>query len=279
MRNFFKSRIFRVTAFILAAVMVFSLLFYFFGSDGSPLGKASRAVLSPFQKAFNFLAVQTKKVFAAYTRYNALLEENEQLKAEIRDMQELIRDAEANARENEELRALLGMREKHREYDIISATIIGWNETAWSSVFTVNKGSADGVAKGDAVITDDGLVGFVTSVDADSCRISTLLDSSVSVGVWISRNRLTAVARGTLELMGDNRLELAYIAKGSDILVGDFVVTSGISGAVPSGLLIGTVETIKSSSDGLSDFAVVTPAVNVSKLTTVYIIRDFAVVE
>ncbi len=250
-----------------------------FGNEGSPLGKMSRAVLSPFQKSFTFLSVQTKKIFAAYTRYNTLLKENEELKAQIRDMQELIRDAETNAKENEELRALLGMREKYREYDIISATIIGWNETAWSSVFTVNKGSKDGIEKGDAVITDDGLVGFVTSVDSGSCVISTVLDSSVSVGAWISRNRLTAVARGTLQLMGDNRLELTYIPKGSDILVGDSVVTSGISGAVPSGLLLGRVEIIKSSLDGLSDVAVIVPAVTVARLTSVYIIRDFTVVE
>jgi len=260
-------------------IVAFALLVSLFGSEESILGKASRAVLSPFQKAFTYISVQTKKVFAAYTRYNALLEENEALKAEIRDMEALIRDAEANAKENEELRALLGMREKYREYDLISATIIGWNETAWSSVFTVNKGTNDGIEEGDAVITDDGLVGFVTSVSADSCEISTVLDSSVSMGTWISRNRLTAIARGELDLMRENRLKLTYIAKGSDILVGDSVITSGISGAVPSGLLIGTVESIKSSSDGLSDIAVVIPAVTVSTLTSVYIIRDFTVVE
>ena len=82
------------------------------------------------------------------------------------------------------------------------------------------------------------------------------------------------MAAGDYKLMSDGKLKVSYLSKDADVVVGDSVTTSGTGGYFPKGLTIGTVESIKTESDGMSNYAVIAPMIKLSELTNVYIITE-----
>ncbi|MBQ5973285.1 MAG: rod shape-determining protein MreC [Oscillospiraceae bacterium] len=274
MKNVFRNKIFMVAAILVVVLVAATAAFAVFGREGSSLQQAAETVVSPFQKLFSGLWGRLTHFSDAMTKYDELQEENERLRAEIRDMQELIRDAEAYRAENEQLRALLDMREGNEEMELISANLIAWNDASWSSVFTVNRGSGDGVAVGDAVIVDAGLVGVVTAVTRSTAEVSTLADTAVSMPMRVFQCGLTAVGGGDFRLMSAGKLRLSDLPPESGIRIGDTVMTEESRG-VPGGILVGVVSEIETEGHGMAAYAVVDAAVPLDRLGQVFIVTDY----
>jgi rod shape-determining protein MreC len=276
-QRIFKKKI-TIWILILAAVLllIWGLLSIF--SDGSTVfHRAVRAVSAPVQKMFTSASNRVSHFFSAYTRYNALLEENERLREENYAMKEAVRNADLYRVENENLRALLDMRQRHTDLTLESAMLIARSDTAWSSVITLNKGESEGFAVGNGVISREGLVGQIISVGAGYAEVGTIIDTKVSVGALISRNRLSAVTKGTLDLMPEGKFQLTGLPRGSDVRPGDEVETSGLGGMLPPGLLLGTVESVHADSSGLGDYAIVKAAADIENLSQLFAITAYSV--
>ena len=263
-----------VAAILVVAVIAFSALFSVFGPEDSILHKAAQAVVSPFQKVMSVGWGKLTHFTEAMTKYEELEAENESLKARIRDMEALVRDAENYREENRRLKELLGMEEANPSLDLVSASVIAWNDEQWSSVFTVNKGSADGVELGDAVIVDAGLAGIVTSVSRGSAEVSTVIDTSVSLHVCIYQGDLEVIGGGDFELMKKNRIRLSDIPLGGNVKIGDTVVTEE-NGGVPGGILVGTVNFIDTEAHGMASYGTASPSVKLESLEQVFIVTGF----
>ena len=123
------------------------------------------------------------------------------------------------------------------------------------------------------------LVGVVTEVGLNWCRLTTILDTGSQLGAMVFRTEETAIAAGDLSLMTEGRLKLSYLPDSSTLIKGDLVVTSGLGGYYPSGLPIGSVEEVRTDDGGLARYAVLTPRCDPDALTDLYIITDFDVVE
>ena len=123
------------------------------------------------------------------------------------------------------------------------------------------------------------LVGVVTEVGLNWCRLTTILDTGSQLGAMVFRTEETAIAAGDLSLMTEGKLKLSYLPDSSTLIKGDLVVTSGLGGYYPSGLPIGSVEEVRTDDGGLARYAVLTPRCDPDALTDLYIITDFDVVE
>ena len=99
------------------------------------------------------------------------------------------------------------------------------------------------------------------------------------MGAVVSRTREVVVAEGSFELAGDGLLRLSYLQNDSDVLVGDTVETSGYGGIFPKGLLIGTITEVLPESHGISTYAKIQPAVDLTALKKVYIVKSFTITE
>ncbi|MBR4941729.1 MAG: rod shape-determining protein MreC [Clostridia bacterium] len=275
MKRLFGNKIFMVVAILVILFVGASALFAVFGPEGSSLHRVAASVVSPFQNLFTAGAERVSRLTAAVTKYEELEAENEALKAQIRDMEAIIRDADSYRIENEQLKALLGMEEANPEMDLVSALVIAWNDEQWSSVFTVNKGTADGIEVGDAVIVDAGLVGVVTAVSRGSAEVSTLIDTSVSLHMSIYQSDLEVIGGGEFSLMKKNKLRLSNIPLGGNVKMGDTVMTEEY-GEVPGGILVGTVSAIDTEGHGMASYATVTPSASLNGLDQVFIVTDFA---
>ena len=106
----------------------------------------------------------------------------------------------------------------------------------------------------------------------------TLVDTDTSIGAQVFRTKDLGLAVGDFSLMGEGLLRLDYLPAGCQLVAGDLVETSGLGGYYPSGLVIGSVAEIQKDDSGSASYAILTPAVDFSDLTEVFIIKAFDIV-
>ena len=268
-----------VLSLAVVIAVILSVMAYF-STSAAPLPDVAGIIASPFRSAGAAITETVSGWVDYFTEFDALKEENEQLKLEIAEMETAIRQAEKDSEENERLRKLLDLREQRRDLHFESARIVESDSSNWESVLTVNKGTAQDVAVGDCVVTETGyLVGVVTDAGLNWSTIRTILDSDPSIGATVFRSGQNAVAQGDFALMGQGRLMLNYLGADPDVVAGDLIVTSGLGDYFPSQLVIGTVESVSTGDDGLAQYAVITPSVSLDDLTQVFIVTSFDIVE
>lgn len=210
-----------------------------------------------------------RNLWFGYIYLFGLREENLNLKKEIGQLREQLNSVREAVRENQRLRDLLTFKEDsgHRT---LTARIIGMDPTNLFKTITIGKGSADGVSKGMAVVTSDGVVGRVLSSSAGSSKVLLIIDRNSDIDAIIQRSRDRGIAEG-----GDlGLLQLKYLARSSDAVEGDLLVTSGVGGVFPKGLVIGSISKLDRGAGGLFLYAEAKPAVNFSKLEEVLVITN-----
>jgi len=246
----------------------------------SAAADAAGAVRTPFQKVATALVGRMEDLYGVLFRYDTLKEENEQLRAQIADLQKQ-QMAEAQAtEENQRLRELLNLSEKHSDFKYESAKVVSWNASNWNSSFTISKGSDSGLEVGDCVITEYGvLVGTVSETGSNWANVQTVTDLGTSIGVLVGSSEVSAILQGDYTLMRSQNMKLNYVASTGQIITGDTVVTSGAGGSYPQGLIVGTVSSVHSEASGQNESAVVAPFTKLEDLTQIFIIKSFEVSE
>jgi len=241
----------------------------------SPVTKLAGLVTAPVQKLFSGVGAFVGKGFSYFTDFDDIQAENEALKKQIRDMEQTVRDAQLAIDENNRLRQQLGQPKNSREFTTITAEVIGRNPGDWATTLTLDRGSSHEVEEGDVVITEDGMVGYVSSVASNYCEVITVVDVEMQCGALITRTRESAIAEGNYDLMSENLLRLSYLKEGADVVKGDTVETSGRGGVFPKGIMIGTVEEVLHEENGISYYAEIKPFVDVDTVTSVSIVTAF----
>ena len=252
----------------------------FFSVNSSVFNNIVGTVATPLRTVGTVISNKIGEWTGYFTVFDALKAENEQLKRELAELQNAVRQAEYDRDENKRLRELLKLREQRRDLTFESALIIERDVSNWSSVFTVNKGTMHNVSVGDCAIDSTGnLVGIVTETGLNWSVIRTILDSESGVGARVFRSGTDGVAMGDFSLMSSGLLSLNYLNSASDIMSGDLIVTSGLGNYLPSQLVIGYVEELRMNDDGLSRYAVIRPEMDLETLTQVFIVTDFVIVD
>ncbi len=266
--------------FAVAVIAVSLAVMSFFTTTSSPLANAAQVITSPFRAAFTAVADWFNDKQAYYADYKALEEENQELKDQIAKMERSVRQAEADSAENERLRELLNLRPQEEKWELESATILERSSSNWTRSFTLSKGTDCGISVYDAVITSEGfLVGTVSEVGTNWCTVLCITDTDTSLGALVFRTDEIGVAEGDFQLMDQGKLRLSYLSPDAQLLNGDLIVTSGLGGYLPSGLVIGSVEEVKLDDSGSTQYAVLQPSADFDALTEVFVIKDFTVVE
>ena len=240
----------------------------------------TNVLTGPLQKVLSSTVNWFDTIYGYLYDYDSLLAENESLRAQLADAQQSARDGIEASEENQRLRELLYLREKHTDYILESAKLVLWSASNWSSSFTISKGYTSGVELGDPVITEYGvLVGQVTELGTNWATVSTLIDVDMSVGAYVGASGSSGMVVGEYSFMRQKRAKLTYLADGAQIFVGDDVLTSGSGGAFPAGLMIGTLAAVQTEAGGQIEYGIVEPQANLDSLVQVFVIKDFTDVE
>ncbi len=194
-----------------------------------------------------------------------LREENLKLRNELKNARRTILEAQDLKKENEELRTLLELKKRNQKI-LCFAEIIAINQELSGKFYTVDKGTADGVEENMPVITPDGVFGKVYSAGKSSSIVIPVNHPLSAVSARVAETS----ERGIVEGSTDGKLYLRFIPRESKVSIGMVVVTSGLGGVYPEGVLIGTIKSIKDDPNSLDLQIEVGPAVNF--LTTDFVI-------
>lgn len=264
-------------ALLLAAItLVVSLIF----SGADPIANLVGIVTTPFRSAGAAVGNWVEDVADSRYRSQRLQDEVERLRQELAKMEEKARLGEDAIEENENLRQLLGLKQRRSELELENVIVTARTLSNWESSLTVSKGSQDGLAADQCVIDAYGnLVGVVSEVGLNWATVITLVDTDIDMGAMVSRTDAAAVLEGDFALMTQGRVKLSYLPDGAELAAGDEILTSGRGGVYPAGLVVGHVESVADDPSGMTRHAVIAPAADLAGLRQVFVIKSFDIVE
>ncbi|MDD2752493.1 MAG: rod shape-determining protein MreC [Candidatus Omnitrophica bacterium] len=199
--------------------------------------------------------------------YHQNYTENERLTKDVELLRNKLNSTQELLLENKRLKDLLAFKQKSA-YRVIPVQVIGHSADNWSSTLIIGKGSAAGIKRGFVVISYLGLLGRVVEVAQYSSKVVLVNDPALSVSALDQRSRQEGLVSGTL----GNTLVMRYLPRDADIQVSDTIITSGLTDIYPKGLFIGTVVEVGEEFSGLSRYANIKPAVNLSGIEEVLVI-------
>ena len=275
MREFFSSKSFKI---ILAAVaLMFGMMLYSASGDGvhNIPRNLLEMVTTPFQQAGAFLSNTVGGWFEGIVSFGNLVQENEDLKKQIAELNQQMVDYEKLKDENEELKAIAGIKEMYPDYDVLPAQVVSRDASDRASSFIIDRGELHGVSLNDPVITANGLVGIVTQVGPISSRVKTILSPEIDVSAFDVKTAQLGIVSGDYTTAQSGIAKMEILAENTDIEEGSMIVTAGASGLYPKGLPIGTVVSISSQENGITQVAVIDPFEDPAHVTTVQVVTDF----
>ncbi len=229
----------------------------------------------------NGITLPMSEVSAAATKeavkpnYDELETENEELKAEIAELRAQLVDYYNVKQENERLWRYYDLKAENPQYDILPATVVRRDPNDDFYSFTLDKGKTSDVAVGDPVVTENGIIGWVYEVDAYTAKVKTILSPDAKVGVIDTVTRDSGVVSGSVLYADKNLTTMTRISALNNLKEGDVVITTGISGIYPSGLIVGEVKEITFDEYDTSMYAVISPFEDIRTVIDVVVITSF----
>lgn len=157
--------------------------------------------------------------------------------------------ADELARENQALRDLLALAPA-RVPGQRAAEVLFESPDPYSRKLVIDRGQAQGLRPGSAVISPDGVLGQVTRLYPLSAEVTLLSDRDAAIPVLNLRTGQRAAAFGGVRGAGDATMELRFVAANVDIAEGDRLQTSGLDGIYPAGLAVATVRQVERRAEG-----------------------------
>lgn len=259
-------------------LLAFSVLLTSFNARSSqysdPFARLFLDALEPLQSGLTSVG---NRVLHVWRRYVYLVEaesDNRKMRERLEQLeQHAVRMSELQY-SNRRLEELLRFRSRLHGA-VYGARVIGRGPLPWSRTFTIDRGERDGVRRDMAVITAQGVVGKVVEVARSSSRVLLLTDHNSGIDAIVQRSRAHGIVQGAM----DEGCHMKYVQRGEDIAVGDRIVTSGLDGVFPKGVLVGTVTDVSRRQRGLLQVAVIQPGAALEQVEEVLLVESTVRVE
>ncbi|OGV69364.1 MAG: rod shape-determining protein MreC [Lentisphaerae bacterium RIFOXYA12_FULL_48_11] len=242
----------------------------------------SRDNLVPFHNMVSTLSVKWHAFVSFIRNPGRPAEEKRKLIEEVGILRERVRNLEAAERENKELKKQLGFASTSKRRMILCEVVARDEISGWWQMITLNKGLIDGIEEGKAVITLEGVIGKTMQVARRTSDVLLVTDPNCRVACKFSRTGAFGIVRGcgmpitkaaSLEMLyAPSPCRMDYISREDEIWGHDEVVTSGLGGVFPEGLLVGYVKKVDIDPSGLYQRADVIPAAELGKLRYVFVV-------
>ncbi len=273
MKHYFSTRV-RVVL-IIAILLAVGLTAISSLTDLSLPDMFVQGVLTPIRTGVSRLTDQAEQLYSYIFKYEALAAENAALKEKLAQMEDDARRADAVARENDNLRAMLDLIDTHEDYKVVDSYIIAWGSVDWTNTITINRGSNAGIEAGMCAITANGeVVGLVTEAGTNYAVVKTVLDSSLGISATIAGSGYNGMVQGNYAEGREDLLRMNYLPSDAVIRNNDQVVTSG-STVYPKGLILGNVVDADFDDTGVAKYALLEPAADIDTLEQVFIITQY----
>ena len=237
-----------------------------------PVQNVSLTITAPVQNAMHDATRPVADWVNNFTDANGLSRENKQLRGDNERLtNELARAREdsVQARNAQDLQAI---RAQFPDDTFLAANVVARDSSNVRSVVAISRGSNDGVKVGMIVVTEGrSLVGTITKVYADYSWATLITDPKSAVSAMVQESRAEGVVAGNY----DGRLNMEFVGQGAAVKNGDFVITSGIGGGYPPGIVIGRVAEVRKTEQDLFQTVHVDHLASLSQLEQVLILTSF----
>ncbi len=254
----------------LALLLFFSVLSL--GLKQSPVLKGVQgsvvSITAPGLRALESLGRRGRDLWLGYIDLVGARQENVQLHRSLEEYRQKEIQFQEAQQALTRLEALLTLK-RQVALPVIGARVIAYDSSLWSRCALIDQGKAQGVKTGLPVLAPEGIVGRVVEVFPQYAKVMLIVDRKSGADAMVQRSRV----RGILQGQGGNRCSLNFVPKSADVQVGDLVLASGLTGIYPKGLLFGKLTKADKKSPGVFQEIEVTPAVDLSALEEVLVIK------
>ena len=266
MKDFFDTWKFKILVGI--AVFLVGIMAY--------AGANGRLTAAPFQKVAAVVSGGVASLWEKYTSIDDVMAENETLKAENAELRQQMVDYDRVKAENQAYKALESIQSQRPEMSYLSSFVIGRDPLDSFYGFTLDRGTLDGVAVNDAVVSDQGyLLGMVVEAEPTSCKVMNVLHPNFNAAGVVSRTRDNGIVTGSSEYAADGLCVLTNLARNTLTEKSDQVITTGLGGVFPADLLVGVVQELVPEVSGKSTIAVIKPGTDPRTVRHAFIITSF----
>lgn len=260
------------TALLVALVVVSLILItvYFRESDSGPLHlmrRGTQAASAPVAAAGEWVFTPVDAVREWFGGFGVSRTEVETLRDQNAELRQRVSELEEARLENERLQEILGFIQA-RELEAVGARVIGRPVNAWEGTIVIDRGSDDGIEPGMPVLAPQGLLGQTIDVTANSAKVRLITDQRSGVGALLQSSRAEGIVNGSIE----GELSLDYVSREVTVTVGDVVLTSGMGGVYPKGLLIGEVIDVLTAENDLYPSISVRPSARLAGIEEVIVL-------
>ena len=274
--EFFKNKFFIITLVVALLLSIVPTVLCAMG-QGSYVRKALQTAAQPFSWAFTKIGEGLSGFSVYFQKLSDRQKENEELRAQLDDYRDRIYNAKMLEEENKWLSDYLGLKKEHSDFLFEEASVIGRESGNYSTVYTLSKGTMHDIKVNMPVITEDGVVGYVTEVGPTWCRAVSIIETASAVGAYIERSGELGLIEGSYELRFEGKCRMIRLPADADVHEGDRVLTSGLGSIYPRGLFVGEVVSVDADPYSRTLTAVVQPKVDYSSLVKVMIIKDYTI--
>ena len=244
--------------------------------SGGPLNTVAGYIFVPMQKGINTAGQWISDKTNDFKTLEQVQEENQKLKEQNDELTSQLNTIKLEKYDLDNLRELLDLDEKYPSYQKVAASVIAKDTGNWFSVFTIDKGSKDGLKKGMNIMAGSGLVGIITDVGPNYAKVRSIIDDSANVSAMVTTTGDNMNVSGNLQTMNsDQAITFSELRDSEDkVQIGDPVVTSYVSDQYQQGILIGYIASIESDSNKLTKSGTITPVVDFEHMENVLVILD-----
>lgn len=228
-------------------------------------------VFYPLQRAAASLTGSVPDAVKSPADIEKLEEENSRLAEENRKLNDILVEYYDLKEENKKLHKFYGIKENNDDFSIVPSNVIARDPNENFYGFVLDKGENDGISESDPVVTENGLVGYVSEVNLKSCKVTTIISPDAKVGALDKKTENQGIVTGAPEYSEKNIAVMKNISAQHKMEKGDIVVTSGYGGKYPKNVRIGTVRAVEKDYSGM-------PVVLVDPFEDVRNIKSAAVV-
>lgn len=275
MKDLFKSSRFKLITGIIALLLAGALIC---AANGHGETAQSGIIGTVFTPA-NWLAAKISDgisyVFGEATGNAEYLEKIDNLQKQVGTLQSQLSDYENLQKQNALYKDALGLKEENPDYNFVEAIVTARDAADIFGSYTINKGTVSGIKEGDAVLYGNYIVGMIDKAYPTYSVVKTILDPDFSVSAYEIVSGEISYVTGDASLAEDGKCKMANLDSSTSVTYGSIISTAGISGSIPEGLIIGTVEEIDDEKTSIATYAVIQPGVDVSNISNCLILTGW----
>lgn len=274
MKDFLKTKSFKILIAVL--LITIGVIIISVKEKGFKPAAILDFITTPIQKVATKLTQSAADIFSNGGSNSDDKEKIKSLENEVRYLRNQVIDYQNIKQQNEQYEKYKALEAKDASIKFSPASVIGRNPNENFYSITINQGSIAGIKENDAVITENGLIGWIYSVNPSSSVVKTILSPDTKIGAIDKISRDVGVISGNIKLADQNLTRLNFVSAQNNIQPDEIIVSSGLGGIYPRDLPIGKVKEVKIDEYDSSYYAILEPVEDIRKIRDLFVIKEFS---